>query len=267
MASEKLYYQWIKGDNAPNIETFNKEISLGEETYLLFESGAQVNKKLIGDFVMSIPDDKTPFINPEDYFMQNQKQTTVPYDQYTQPPVPINEKDENHMGNAEIIPHPDDLTGTRDFNMRRSQNKHKPVLDKTGQNEIIINSQQNQNTPNHQTLPGLQPVVKEINPIEQLIEKSKKYTTKVSINLDLDLPNISFLQILQESFEGNEEDIVKYVLALFKTPSFDKKLEEFVRDYLNIKEPEIIEQIKEVDETEGNVKPSLLKKESGEKIS
>jgi len=263
MASDKLYYQWIKGENAPNIETFTKEIKLGEEQFLLFESGLQVNKKLVGDFVMEIASPTTPFINPLDFMAaQNIKESTVPYEQYTNDSQNSYQQNlnnvKNNLGNAEIIPHPDDLVAVAEFNRNHRQDQNKPVLDKSGMHEIVP---VNKEIVNHHIEIVKEPII-ETNPIKHLIEKSKKTKTDISVNLSIDLPSKDFLNIIKESFEDSEEDIIKYILALFKTPNFDEELKIFVRQYLEIEKPESIVQKNETTLNKQVSKKLPIKKKS-----
>jgi hypothetical protein len=135
---EVSYWQWLKGENAPNLETTTKEITLGNDEYLVFESGSQVNKKLIDDYIVQIPSLKEPRVSIENYLQKQRVTEQVSQEaqqDFKNPGMEqiIDDKDKNNLGNAEIIPHPDDAQ-----EMMRWENKHKKQVSQSTQQAQTI---------------------------------------------------------------------------------------------------------------------------------
>lgn len=224
------YYQWIKGSNVPNIETFNKEITLGNQKFLLFKSGQQVATNLVGEYVVEIDSPEKPAINIEEYFKElnksNQKQP-VSYDNYlnndnNQVTQKISENKTN-LGNAEVIPHPDDIVETKKFYQKQS-----PQI----QNENDILGYSSNNIQKQETQQ-----IQKNDPLFELINNAKKEDTEIEIKLKLKLPSKDFFKIIKESFSGKENDIVNHVKTLIKNEDFEKELKKFIFNYLEIEEP------------------------------
>jgi len=209
---EVSYWQWLKGENAPNLETTTKEITLGNDEYLVFESGSQVNKKLIDDYIVQIPSLKEPRISIENYLQKQRITEQVSQEaqqDFKNPGMEqiIDDKDKNNLGNAEIIPHPDDAQ-----EMMRWENKHKKQVSQSTQQAQTIQQPQD--------------------PLIDLLKKSKKEKVKIKLEVDVELPSNLFLQILLDSYEDKKDLILNYTLNLVKNKSFDEELKKFIEKYM-----------------------------------
>jgi len=209
---EVSYWQWLKGENAPNLETTTKEITLGNDEYLVFESGSQVNKKLIDDYIVQIPSLKEPRISIENYLQKQRITEQVSQEaqqDFKNPGMEqiIDDKDKNNLGNAEIIPHPDDAQ-----EMMRWENKHKKQVSQSAQTAQTIQQPQD--------------------PLIDLLKKSKKEKVKIKLEVDVELPSNLFLQILLDSYEDKKDLILNYTLNLVKNKSFDEELKKFIEKYM-----------------------------------
>jgi hypothetical protein len=209
---EVSYWQWLKGENAPNLETTTKEITLGNDEYLVFESGSQVNKKLIDDYIVQIPSLKEPRVSIENYLQKQRVTEQVSQEaqqDFKNPGMEqiIDDKDKNNLGNAEIIPHPDDAQ-----EMMRWENKHKKQVSQSTQQAQTIQQPQD--------------------PLIDLLKKSKKEKVKIKLEVDVELPSNLFLQILLDSYEDKKDLILNYTLNLVKNKSFDEELKKFIEKYM-----------------------------------
>jgi len=208
---KETFWQWVKGENMPNVETAIKEIKLGNDEYLVFKSGAQVNKKLIDDYVVEIPSLNEPQISIESYLEQQKtvkkiEQTANDTSNYGMEKIQ-EKKDVNNMGDAEIIPHPDDR-------------------------QELVNWELKYNKPQAHALTQQAQIAKQKDPLLDLIEKSKKKKVPVKISLELEMPSPSFLEILLETYEDKEEIMVDYILQIIKGKNLDKELKNFVKNYI-----------------------------------
>jgi hypothetical protein len=211
---EVSFWQWIKGEHAPNVETTLKEITLGTDDYLVFKSGTQVNKKLIDDYVVKIPSLNEPKISIENYLQKQKVNEQVSQDaqhDFNNPGMEqiIDDKDKNNLGNAENVPHPDDAQ-----EMMKWEAKHK-------------NAQQSTNQPVNQPQQSVQK-----DPLLDLLEKSKKEKVKIKIEVDVEIPSNLFLQILLDSYEDKKDLILDYTLTLMKNDSFNDELKKFIEKYV-----------------------------------
>jgi hypothetical protein len=198
----KLFFQWVKGELAPNIEEKVKEIKLGNDTYFVFKSGAQVNTKLIGDYVLELENENSPIIDIADFH----KQQNVSQQNVNEHVTNANNK---NLGNAEVIPHPDDLQGMAEWKRKHSNNQSNNQIGQTKFKKEIKKD-----------------------PIIELLDKAKKEDVSLTLNLTVQLPSSSFLQILQSTFDDKEKIILDYLLKLVKNKKFDEDIKEFLKKQL-----------------------------------
>lgn len=75
---DPIQYQWVRGENYGFVEDYVKDISDGEDTYLLFKSGRRVNKNVMNEYVMLVDETNPPLtenINPR--HVENVSNTTT----------------------------------------------------------------------------------------------------------------------------------------------------------------------------------------------
>lgn len=196
----------------PNVETAIREVKLGTDDYLVFKSGAQVNKKLIDDYVVQIPSLNEPKVSIEDFVSQQKKHKQVEHDvvndfKNTGMEHVQDEKDVNNMGNAEIIPHPDDT-------------------------QAMIQWEMKHNKPQEQDSPTRKPAPKAKDPLLDLLEKSKKEKVSLNVDLELEMPSSLFLKILVDSYDDKKDIILGFILGIIKDGTLDEEIKKFIEKYI-----------------------------------
>ena len=62
---KEKYYQWIRGENAGNVETWDGTTdSDGDITFLVFKGGGQINVELVPEFLVELSDPNDLMVDP-----------------------------------------------------------------------------------------------------------------------------------------------------------------------------------------------------------
>jgi len=88
---KKRQFQWLKGSNAGNVETFVEVLRVKDVDYIIFESGKRVSTSLIGDFIAELAEDGTLYIDSK-MFDATRVETSKSKLKSRQNQMPINEK-------------------------------------------------------------------------------------------------------------------------------------------------------------------------------
>jgi len=88
LTNEK-YYQWIKGDNAGTIETWETGSTDfdGELTFTVFKSGRQINQSLLQEYLIEIPSVREPVVDADFMSLNAPQRSAKPLPRESNPPL------------------------------------------------------------------------------------------------------------------------------------------------------------------------------------
>lgn len=87
--TKEKYYQWLKGDNAGMIETWETgSIDFdGEIKFVVFKSGRQVNQSLLSEYLVEIPSVREPAVDSDFMSINSSPRPAKPLLRESNPPL------------------------------------------------------------------------------------------------------------------------------------------------------------------------------------
>lgn len=231
---EKLYYQWIKTENLGEIETVDKETTIDGITYYIFESGRQIDKSAIIDFMVELEDPRVPFIDKNNIINENSFSIKHDLDYPTIEELENSRRQDGSfdVGKAETIPHPDDLEKMAEFKKKHAKNNIK--TQSKPQNFI------QEGNPFLSGIPVENTNIKTkstSNSAIELINKAKKEEFDLTIKVKVKLPSKHFFNLLDDDYlKKNKFDILKEMINIIKTEDLDTQLQDKLINIYKLKE-------------------------------
>lgn len=255
MAEEKKQcYQWKKGENGGAVDRTQAEKKVGEVDYIVFESGRLINKSLIDEFLVPIPSLEEPMFDPAEFAAQtvpnpnvnkNSNASLRKTSDYPSAEELANfEKNGQYsLGKAEAIPHPDQLPPPPPPSANPINDNFTRGLAEEGKEHLM----QNNFT---QGLGVDQSQRKAHDPIRNLIDKTKKKSFNLSLNLHVQLPVAAFFEMLDDDFvKDNLDSILNELINKIKQTDLDSQLKENLIKMYNINTESIWQQSNTTEET------------------
>lgn len=236
MEKTEKCYQWKKGDDYGNCDKVQSEKKIGEDTFIVFESGRLINKKLIEEFLVEIPSLNEPFFSQEDVNNEIDAKNKITKQPVTKAPqrktavenydYPSEEELANHlkdgkysMGNAKAIPHPDDMPPPR---IEKSKDNFTTGLVEEGKEHLQRNNDFAKGL-TEETRPTRKPE----NPFASIIDKARKKDFTLNLKINVKLPSEAFFEILDEDFVNeNIDSMLNALINKIKQSDLDSQIKE-----------------------------------------
>jgi hypothetical protein len=221
-------YQWIKGENCGTIESFATEVKSENDTYVIFESGRQINKVLVDEFMVKISGANAPVI-------QNKISKTI--DNLGNTYVHNQDKRFELVGDKFIVDENADLSTP--INVGKAESI--PWAEPTG---IVLGPPKDPmfdgipedtshrlpmvNTPVFQTQP--------VRAYENLLKTAKKHERDFKISIKMNIPIPSFFDTLDDEYiEQNIDNIISEMVDTLDHTDIKEQIKFFIINYYNRK--------------------------------
>lgn len=238
---KEICYQWRQGENYALCDKLQTEKVIGTDTFLVFESGRLINKNMIGEYLIEIPSMDEPILVPEQPVPVAQPQVQQRPQRAVQ--KPRNGKKRNYdipheseianlmnngsysMGQAEVIPHPDDVNTPVIVEENTFMAGLNDEFDEHAQN-FIGNVQEETYAPQQ----------RRINPVDAIIDKAKKKEFELELKLKVKLPAQGLFDMLDEDFvKENLDDLLNSLINKIKQNDLDEQIKMNLLNIYNIK--------------------------------
>jgi len=236
MSKNKQSFQWKKGEHYADVEIISKEFKDEDgDTFYIFESGRRINKNFIDEFMVKLENPNLPVLDKkenlppelnEEKRIKSGSLTDYPTEDELQSKK--SGEDKFNLGNADAIPHPDDVEKVREFNQKinsQKQEQPRPVKTNNISQGIPVDgeSRKNQEIKNFNTTNQNQTNKTEFD----IFKNAKKQTFKIRLTLETDLPVKSFFNTLDDKFiKKNKNAIIQELINEIKEKDLDKQLKE-----------------------------------------
>lgn len=245
---ERKCYQWKKGDSYGEVDKAQSEKTIGDQDYIVFESGRLIAKNIIDEFLVEIPSMNEPFFEKE---QQQQPQPQQPMNQPVQPAPSGNASmqldypsedelqnvkngDKYSMGNAAAIPHPDDMPPP--VIKQSPANDITAGLVEEGKEHLLQSAHDMTKGLAVESAPPVAPVAPKKSQFDDIIDKTKKVEYNLDLNITVKLPSAAFFEILDEEFlEAHKDDILNALINKIKQTNLDDQIKENLINLYNLK--------------------------------
>lgn len=252
---KQRYFQWVAGSRRGEVVIFDNIIEEDGATYINFKDGSRINSDLVAEINETKLDQK---MMAE---IESPRNTWSFKERFVDSGKPRVEQDWESQEKYEVPSVEDmmhaDLTGETGVVKPRARKKvidlipPRPTKNKFGKiansndiaeeyNESIDNQQKvEQKSPETPSKEPDKPLLDLSDPVNIMMEKSKKFETEISMSLTISLPLKSLFYVAKDSFENGEEKSLEYIIENIDVSEIKNALKLGIKEYYNTNSTEI----------------------------